>query len=59
MDLLDEDGQFLRSSRTYFDKVGVEYFVPTKSGRHRLWLRGGAGSHLFRLQLHAPPTLGK
>lgn len=58
-DLLDDDGQFLVSNGVSFDKVDVQYFVPTRSGRHRLWLRGGAGSHKFQFQLNVPPALGK
>jgi hypothetical protein len=57
-DLLDDDGQFLTSQRIRFDKVEVQYFVPTKSGRHRLWLRGAPGVRHFRFELHVPPTIG-
>ena len=57
-DLLDEDGQFLRSQNIAFDKVRVLYFVPTRSGRHRLWLRGGNGTWHFKLELNTPPLIG-
>lgn len=57
-DLLDEDGQFLTSSGVRFDKTEVQYFVPTRSGRHRLWLRGQVGTRKFRFEVHQPPTLG-
>lgn len=57
-DLLDDDGQFLISQRIRFDKVEVQYFVPTKSGRHRLWLRGEPGVRHFKFELHVPPTVG-
>jgi hypothetical protein len=58
VDLLDEDGQFLTSQFINFDNVQVHYFVPTKSGKHRLWLRGGSGKWHFRLALHSPPSIG-
>lgn len=54
-DLLDDDGQFLVSQRIRFDQVEVQYFVPNKSGRHRLWLRGQPGTRQFRFQQHVPP----
>jgi len=57
-DLLDEDGQFLVSQKVYFDKVDVQYFVPTRSGFHRLWLRGAPGVRHFKFQLHVPPVIG-
>lgn len=57
-DLLDDDGQFLVSQRVQFDKVEVQYFVPTRSGRHRLWLRGQPGTRHFQFALHVPPTIG-
>ena len=56
-DLLDEDGQFLVSASLYFGSVVVQYFVPSKSGNHRLWLRGQPGSYKFRLSLHVPPKV--
>ncbi|MBX3119478.1 MAG: hypothetical protein KF784_10455 [Fimbriimonadaceae bacterium] len=58
VDLLDDDGQFLRAQWLQFDKVQVHYFVPTKSGRHRLWLRASTGTRQFKLQLHTPPGIG-
>lgn len=58
-DLLDEDGQFLVSRAIAFDNVEVQYFVPTRSGMHRLWLRGEPAEHRFRFEVHVPPTLGK
>ncbi len=58
-DLLDDDGQFLISNGVSFDKVDVQYFIPTKTGKHRLWLRGGAGTHKFRFEANVPPVLGK
>lgn len=58
VDLLDDDGQFLVSQSLRFDNIVVHYFVPTKSGRHRLWLRGSTGERKFKLQLHVPPTIG-
>ncbi len=57
-DLLDDDGQFLVSQRVRFDKVEVQYFVPTQSGRHRLWLRGQPGTRHFQFALHVPPSIG-
>ena len=57
-DLLDDDGQFLISQRIQFDKVEVQYFVPTRSGRHRLWLRGAPGERHFKFELHTPPSIG-
>ena len=57
-DLLDEDGQFLVSQGVTFDKVEVQYFVPTRSGLHRLWLRGAPGTRHFRFGLHVPPVIG-
>lgn len=57
VDLLDEDGQFLTSTGVTFDKVEVQYFVPTRSGRHRLWLRGNPGTYHFRFQAHVPPSV--
>ncbi|HLK14834.1 MAG TPA: hypothetical protein VKT78_08520 [Fimbriimonadaceae bacterium] len=56
-DLLDQDGQFLTSNRLVFGKVVVEYFIPAKSGAHRLWLRGQPGAYKFRLSPHVPPTV--
>ncbi len=58
VDLLDDDGQFLVSQSLRFDSVVVHYFVPAKSGRHRLWLRGSTGERKFKLQLHTPPSIG-
>ena len=58
VDLLDEDGQFLVSQAINFDKVGLQYFTPTKSGRHRLWLRGTPGVRHFKFEPHVAPTLG-
>ncbi len=57
-DLLDEDGQFLTSQALVFDNVTVQYFVPTRSGRHRLWLRGAPGTRRFKFELHTPPKIG-
>lgn len=57
-DLLDDDGQFLTSRGLAFDKVAVQYFIPTKSGRHRLWLRGDPGERHFKFELHVPPSIG-
>jgi len=57
VDLLDSDGQFLASRRMEFDGVAVEYFVPTVSGRHRLWLRSGSGTWHFKLQSNVPPKV--
>lgn len=57
VDLLDEDGQFLRSQNIVFDKVRVMYFVPTKTGRHRLWLPGGNGTWRFKLEPNTPPII--
>ncbi|RYG43555.1 hypothetical protein EON79_16750, partial [bacterium] len=34
LDLLDEDGQFLVSQGLTFEGVAVQYFTPTRSGRH-------------------------
>jgi len=58
VDLVDDDGQFLTSQRISFGTVNVDYFTPTKSGRHRLWLRGSPGAHSFKLSIHVAPTLG-
>lgn len=58
VDLLDEDGQFLNSPRMRFDKVEVLYFTPTRSGRHRLWLRGANGTYHFKFEPHKEPTVG-
>ena len=58
VDLLDDDGQFLVSQTINFDSVGMQYFVPTKSGRHRLWLRGFPGVRHFKFSQHVAPTLG-
>lgn len=57
-DLLDVDGQFLTSQRIRFDQVEVQYFVPTRSGPHRLWLRGEPGTRQLKFELHVPPTIG-
>ncbi len=57
-DLLDADGVFLRSQAVFLDQVRVEYFVPTRSGIHRLWLRGASGAVRFRLEFYPTPTLG-
>jgi hypothetical protein len=58
VDLLDDDGQFLVSQTINFDSVGLQYFIPTKSGRHRLWLRGIPGVRHFKFAQHVAPTLG-
>ena len=58
VDLLDEDGQFLRSQAITLDGVLVQYFVPTRSGRHRLWLRGEAGDRRFTFRANVPPKIG-
>ncbi len=58
VDLMDDDGQFLTSQNLAFDKVRVHYFVPTRSGRHRIWLRGSQGTWHFQFDLHNPPSLG-
>lgn len=57
-DLLDEDGQFLVSQAIYLDGVEVQYFVPTRSGVHRLWLRGAPGTRHFKFELNVPPKIG-
>ncbi|RYG31273.1 hypothetical protein EON81_23270, partial [bacterium] len=57
LDLLDEDGQFLVSQGLTFEGVAVQYFIPTRSGRHRLWLRGVPGTWHFRFEPHVPPTI--
>ncbi len=57
-DLLDEDGQFLTSQVIYLDGVEVQYFVPTRSGAHRLWLRGAPGTRHFKFELNIPPKVG-
>lgn len=57
-DLLDEDGQFLISQAIYLGDVEVQYFVPTRSGVHRLWLRGAPGTRHFKFQLNVPPKIG-
>lgn len=57
-DLLDDEGQFLRSQGLRFETVEVQYFVPTRSGRHRLWLRGAAGTRHFKFGLHVQPKVG-
>ena len=57
-DLLDDDGQFLSSNAMTFQTVIVQYFTPTRSGRHRLWLRGTPGVRNFKLSLHKDPVLG-
>jgi hypothetical protein len=58
VDLLDEDGTFLQSQAVRFEKTTVQYFVPTRSGRHRLWLRGSPGTYHFKLEPHAQPVIG-
>ena len=57
-DLLDQDGQFLVSRGIVFDKVEVQYFVPARSGPHRLWLRGDSGLRHFKFQPNVPPSIG-
>lgn len=57
-DLLDDDGQFLKSQGLRFDNTELQYFVPTRSGRHRLWLRGAAGTRHFKFGLHVQPKVG-
>lgn len=56
-DLLDSDGLFLVSNGLKFDKVEVQYFIPKKSGVHRLWLRGAPGQRQFKFQLHTAPEI--
>ncbi len=58
IDLVDDDGQFLTSQRIGFDTVTVHYFRPTRSGRHRLWLRGGVGVWHFEMELFKSTTVG-
>ena len=57
-DLVDEDGTFLTSPSVFFDQVEVQYFVPKRSGPHRLWLRGEPAVVHFKLQLNVPPKVG-
>lgn len=58
VDLLDDEGQFIPSVTVRFDQVEVHYFVPTRSGRHRLWLRGAPGKWRFRFEQHVAPKVG-
>ena len=57
VDLLDEEGRFLTSPVVTFERVAVYYFVPERTGRHRLWLRGD-GERTFRFERFEAPTLG-
>ena len=57
-DLVDEDGTFLTSPSVMFDQVEVQYFVPKRSGPHRLWLRGEPAVVHFKMQLNVPPKVG-
>jgi hypothetical protein len=56
--LLDETGQSISGPRINFEQVSVQYFVPVRSGKHRLWLRGGGGQWHFKLEPSTPPTVG-
>lgn len=58
VDLLDDEGQFLNSQSIEFEHAQQHYFVPTRSGRHRLWLRGAPGTRKFKLELHIAPSVG-
>ena len=58
LDMIDDEGQFVGSQSINFDSVAVRYFVPTRTGRHRLWIRGGAGSWHIKLEPHSAPGIG-
>jgi len=58
LDVLDEEGRFIGSQGVDFDTVAVRYFVPTRTGRHRLWFRGEPGSWHIKLEPHVPPVVG-
>jgi len=47
VDLLDEGGQFLTCQTVGLSQVTIRYFVATRSGPHRLWLRGTPGKNRF------------
>lgn len=58
IDILDDEGQFIGGQNVSFDNVRVRYFVPTRSGRHRLWLRGDAGTRRFEIKPSVAPKIG-
>lgn len=58
VDLIDSQGQFLTSQGLTFNNIATQYFIPTRSGRHRLWLRGFTNTYHFRFELFKEPTLG-
>jgi len=47
VDLLDEGGQFSTCQTVGLNQVTIRYFVATRSGPHRLWLRGSPGKSRF------------
>lgn len=57
VDLLDDGGRFLNAQTVHLGSVTLYYFVPERTGRHRLWLRGDAGERKFRIQETVPPKL--
>lgn len=57
VDILDDEGQFLRPQTIAFESVRASYFVPSRSGEHRIWIRGEVGDTTMRLSLHKPPTV--
>lgn len=57
VDVLNDEGEFLRPQTIRFDGLCAGYFVPEQSGRHRLWIRGEPGDFMTRLSLHKPPTV--
>lgn len=57
VDLLDGEGNFLRSTDIQFDKMNRRFFRANITGKHRLWIRGPYGTYPFKIVPYVAPGL--
>lgn len=57
VDLLDAEGNFLRSTDIQLDKMNRRFFRTNIAGKHRLWIRGPFGSYPFKIVPYVGPSL--
>lgn len=57
VDLLDGEGNFLRSIDIQLDKMNRRFFRTNVAGKHRLWIRGPFGSYPFKIVPYVGPSL--
>lgn len=57
VDLLDSEGNFLRSTDIQLDKMNRRFFRTNVAGKHRLWIRGPFGSYPFKIVPYVGPSL--